>query len=97
MIVDSSGTVDPFDQLRNQNVVLISDQRPVYYNYGPLYRPVTYYPRHQVYTPRPTFFFSFGDNDRWDRWDRRDRWDNNRWDHDDHDRGRGHGWGHGHH
>jgi hypothetical protein len=97
MITDSSGTVDPFDQLRNQNVVLISDSRPVYYNYGPTYRPVTYYPRARYYQPaRSSFFFSFGNNNHgWDRHD--NRWDNNRWDHDDHDRGRGHGNGHGHH
>lgn len=95
MIVSTRGTVDPFDDLRNQNVILVSDQSPVYYNYGPSYRPVTYYPRkhhrgynHSRFYSNPGLSFSFifddDDNRRRQHWDRRD------WRDDDH-RGRGHG------
>jgi hypothetical protein len=96
MIVSTRGTVDPFDELRNRDVILVSDQRPVYYNYGPTYRPVTYYPRkHHYYNNRYygrpnsglslSFIFDDDDNDR-------RHWNNNRgWDRDDRHRGRGHG------
>jgi hypothetical protein len=91
MIVSTRGTVDPFDELRRQDVILVSDQRPVYYNYGPSYRPVTYFPRQRYYNthhysnPGITFSFTNIDRDRRD-WDRRDWRDN--------DRGRGRGHGH---
>lgn len=97
MIVETRGTVDPFDDLRRQNVVLVTDNRPVYYTYGPSYRPVTYYPRprhyHNQYYGRNnglSLSFFFRDDD-----DRR-RWNNNnrRW---DNDRNHGPGRGHGHH
>ncbi len=103
MIVETRGTVDPFDELRRErDVVIIADQRPVYYNYGPSYRPVTYYPRpaYRHYERQPGFFFSITNNERGrDRhWDRRDhRRDDHRWNgrgrgHDNHHgRGRGHG------
>jgi hypothetical protein len=95
MIVSTRGTVDPFDELRNRDVILVSDQRPVYYNYGPSFRPVTYYPRkHHYYNNRYygrpnsglSLSFIFDDDDN------RRRWNNNRgWDRDDRHRGRGHG------
>ncbi len=88
MIVESRGTVDPFDELRRQrDVVIVSDNRPVYYDYGPSYRPVTYYPRQQFRQryAQPGFYISFNSNDR-NRWDRHDRHDN-RW---NNGRGRGH-------
>lgn len=102
MIVESRGTVDPFDELRrDNNVIIVSDQRPIYYNYGPRFQPVTYYPRPHYRPARysgTSFFFNFGDDDRrdrhwnnnrWDRHDRHDRWD--RHDRNDHrGRGRGH-------
>ncbi len=100
MIVESEGTVDPFDELRRQrDVVIVSDRRPVYYTYGPSFRPVNYYPRHYN---RSGFFISYGDNDRWDRWnrwDRRDyrghRWNgrDRRYDHHDRDNDRNRGRG----
>ncbi|MBP7721313.1 MAG: hypothetical protein KA155_02145 [Alphaproteobacteria bacterium] len=100
MIVSTGGTVDPFDELRRQDVLLISDQRPIYYNYGPSYRPVTYYPRKHhhynngYYYGRPnsglslSFIFDDDNNRRHHHWDRRDWRDD--------DRGRGRGRGHGH-
>ncbi len=98
MIVSARGSVDPFDALRARNVVIVAQQQPVYYDYGPYYRPVTYYAPVRYYRPRqPTFFFSIGNNRGWDdRWDRRDRWDNDRRDHDDHDNGH-HNGGHNRH
>ena len=97
MIVEARGTVDPFDELRRErDVVIISDQRPVYYNYGPSFRPVTYYPRPVYRQPQPGFFFSFSnyesrrDHRHWDRHDHRR--DGHRWN----GRGRGHDH-HGHH
>ncbi|MGB4107169.1 MAG: hypothetical protein WBK55_05165 [Alphaproteobacteria bacterium] len=95
MIVSTRGTVDPFDDLRSRNVVLVSDERPVYYNYGPSYRPVTYYPRkHHGYnhsrfysSPGLSLSFVFDDDNR-----RRD-WDRDRRDWRDNDRGRGRGHG----
>jgi hypothetical protein len=105
MIVSTRGSVDPFEELRNDNAIIYAQHQPVYYQYGPSYRPVTYYtyvPR-PVYRPRPqtTFFLSFGDNDRWDRhhhgkkhWNHHRGWDrHDRWDRDDH-RGRGRGRDH---
>jgi hypothetical protein len=99
MIVEARGTVDPFDDLRRQrDVVIISDQRPVYYNYGPTYRPVTYYPRARYSRPyvSPGFHLSITnyDNDRHYR-GYRDRHDN-RWNgrgkgHDNHHNGHGRG------
>ncbi len=93
MIVSTRGTVDPFDELRRQDVILVSDQRPVYYNYGPSYQPVTYFPRQRYYNTRHysnqglslSFIFD-DDNNRRRDWDRRDWRDN--------DRGRGRGHGH---
>lgn len=104
LITDTEGSVDPFDDLRNDNAVIYAQAQPVYYQYGPSYRPVTYY----TYAPRPIyrrpqsgFYFSFADNDRWDHWDRRDnrRWNRGRdWDHNDrHDRDDHRGRGRGHH
>lgn len=94
IIVESRGTVDPFDDLRRErDVIIVSDQRPVYYSYGPSYRPVTYYPRkhhhygRDYFYSRPGITFSFYDNDRWDR--------RRHWDRDDWKRKRGHG--HHHH
>lgn len=97
MIVETRGTVDPFDDLRRQDVILVSDERPVYYNYGPSYRPVTYYPRkhhhYNNYYPYAynrsglSLSFIFDDDSRRDS-----RWNNNRrWGRDDHWHGRGHG------
>lgn len=82
MIVDSRGNVDPFDELRRQNVTIVADQRPVYYNYGPYYRPITYYAPRRHYRQPQGIFFSYG----WGRdgWNHHDRWDR------DHDRDRHH-------
>ena len=96
MIVSSRGAVDPFDDLRGNNVVLISDQQPVYYTYGPYYRPVTYYPRPyfgpRFYT-RPGIVFSFTNVDRnWDRHDWRGYRGYGHGGHDSH-----HGGRHNHH
>src|SRR5262245_18642297 len=65
MIVDSGGTVDPFDELRRREpgVILVSE-RPVYYDYGPSFRPVRYYrPAVPYYYARPSsgVSFFFGD------------------------------------
>jgi hypothetical protein len=73
MIVDAQGTVDPFDALRQQNVVIVAQQEPVYFDYGPRYRPVTYYAPRYAYAPRyrynsPGVFFSFGYNDHGRHW-----------------------------
>jgi hypothetical protein len=101
MIVSTRGSVDPFDDLRRQNVILVSDERPVYYTYGPTFRPVTYYPRphhyHNQYYGRNnglslSFFFRDDDNDR-RRWDNR-RWDRDHWDRRGHHGHKGHGKGH---
>jgi hypothetical protein len=96
MITDTRGSVDPFDELRQDNAIIYAQERPVYYRYGPSYRPVTYYvPVRQYYRPRPLLSFYFGDNDRhrhgWNHWNRGRDWDrHDRWDHDDGDRRRGH-------
>jgi hypothetical protein len=90
MIVSTQGDVDPFDALRNRNVQIVSQEEPVYYTYGPSYRPVTYYaPRRHYYYPsyspyhsyaQPSFVFSFG-NSGW----------NHGWNH-----GRNNDWHHHH-
>lgn len=92
MIVESHGTVDPFEELRRErDVVIIADQRPVYYNYGPAFRPVTYYPRptYRHYERQPGFFFSITNYER-DRghhhWNHDRRHHGHRWN----GRGRGH-------
>lgn len=96
MIVSARGAVDPFDDLRARGVDIYAQYQPVYFNYGPRFRPVTYYAPVRYYRP----FFRW-DNGRhngwykrdWDRrdWDRRDRdWDHDR-DHGDRD---GHGRNH---
>lgn len=101
MIVDSSGTVDPFDDLRraDPNVILVSE-RPVYYTYGPSLRPVNYYRPAPHFYGRPRYYnsgvsFYFGDWDRHDhkKWRGRDR-DRHDWN----GRGNGHhkGRGRGH-
>ncbi len=91
MITDTQGSVDPFDELREQNVTLVAYQQPVYYQYGPRFRPVTYYaPVRRYYRSTPGISFYFGNGNRWDNgrhngWNRNDRdWGRNRdWDHDD--------------
>lgn len=86
LIVSARGNVDPFDALRARNFVLVADT-PVYFAYGPSFRPVRYYrPARYSYPP---FFFTDGyygyrhDNGYHRGWDRHDR-------DDDHDRDRGH-------
>ena len=102
MIVSTRGSVDPFEELRDDNAIIYAQHQPVYYEYGPSYRPVTYhtYAPRPVYRPRQsTIVFSFGDNDRrghhWNNgWNRHRGWDrHDRHDRDDH-RGRGRGRGH---
>jgi hypothetical protein len=91
LIVNAHGHVDPFDELRHDNAIIYAQERPVYYRYGPAYRPVTYYvPVSRYERPRSVLTFYFGDNDRrrhhgWKHhhWNRHDRWDR------DDDRGRG--------
>ncbi len=95
MIVSSRGDVDPFDALRARNVNIIAQHQPVYFSYGPRFRPVTYY----AYAPRPYYRhyrpgFYFGISQGWRDHDRRDRGHDNRGHHNgrqgnhDHDRRR---------
>ncbi len=103
MITDTRGSVDPFDDLREQNVTLVAAEQPVYYRYGPSYHPVTYYApvRRQYYyrdnDPDIVLYFGNGRskwNNGWQsRWNRHDRWDrhDDRRDNDHHDRDRGRG------
>ncbi len=88
MIVSSRGDVDPFEGLHREQpgVVLVSQQQPVYYRYGPALRPVTYYapPRFQRPGPRYNMVFYFHDDDRRRNWHK----GGNHW--GKHDRGRDH-------
>jgi hypothetical protein len=91
MIVKARGDVDPFDALRKRNVVIVAQDEPVYYSYGPRFQPVTYYAPQRYYYRQPGFYFSFGND--WNRprqrWNHHDR--NRRHDRDhDHHRGRRH-------
>lgn len=43
MIVSARGDVDPFGELLKRDVVLVAQNRPVYFRYGPRFRPVTYF------------------------------------------------------
>jgi hypothetical protein len=87
MIVSSRGNVDPFDELRRRNVRIVSQDAPVYYDYGPRYQPVRYYAPVRYRYANPGFYFSFGND-----WNRHYRWRQNHrhHDHNGHHRGRRH-------
>lgn len=103
MIVDSRGNVDPFEDLYQSNAVIVAQDRPVYFDYGPRLRPVTYYvPRRQhYYRPQPGLYIGFNNGFHDRDWNRNRHWHGNHhgrnhrdWDRHDRDNDRNNGRNH---
>lgn len=62
MIVNSRGNVDPFEDLYERNERIVAQHQPVYFDYGPRMRPVTYYvpARPRYYYNQPGFYIGYG-------------------------------------
>lgn len=83
MIVSARGSVDPFVDLRARGVDIYAQYQPVYFNYGPRFRPVTYVPI-RYYHPWHGHWRHPGKHKGWNK--NHGDWDDDRWDRDDDDR-----------